>query len=463
MLMRHLYKVLALRWLIIAACLAVGLGTAAAYALLAAPTYRSVAAVVVDVRADETIGQQARAEAMSPDYLLTLEDILKSDRVAMQVVESFEPNELQSLGLAYGWTPSNRPMKEYVASFLQNQMEVSSSLGSSRVMQIGFYSGNPDFSAAMANAYARAFMDVNLALQTEPARHAAEAYEQQLARKAEELEAAQQRLALKQRELGVVDPGSGSSADNVNLSTLATQLANATAAAEQARSQATGGALPAIAADPVITQLDVQLGTARSELAQLTTIAGPNNAQVRQLQNRIDALQAQRAQQVAAAQRRTSAQAAQARSAESGLQGQVAAQTRRTMATQESENELAKARLDVASVRQAYDQMAQRRTQLEVLGESGQTNIAMLTPAVPNPSKVGPKRILALVIGLVAGLLAGIVIAVGLELLSLRIRVPEELDAWLGIPDLGTIRSASSRTMLPRRKSVGYLPFLRSA
>lgn len=463
MLMRHLYKVLALRWMIIAACVAVGLVTAGAYALLASPTYRAVTALVVDVRSNETIGQQARAEAMSPDYLLTLEDILKSDRVATRVVESFKPNELQSLAVAYGWTPENRPMKEYVAGFLRNQMEVSSSLGASRVMEVAFYSGNPEFSAAIANAYAKAFMDVNLALQTEPARNAADAYEHQLARKAEELEAAQNRLAAKQRELGVVDPGSGGSADNVNLATLATQLANATAAAEQARSQASAGSLPAIAADPVINQLDVQLGSARSELAQLSTVAGPNNAQVRQLQNRIGALEAQRAQQVAAAQRRTSAQAAQARSAQSGIQGQVAAQTQRTMTTQQAENELAKARLDVASVQQAYDQMAQRRTQLEVLGESGQTNISVLTPALPNPSKVGPKRALAMIIGLVAGLMAGVGIAVALELFSLRIRVPDELDAWLGIPDLGTIRSSAPKTLLARRRTSGFLPSLRSA
>lgn len=463
MLMRHLYKVLALRWILIAACIFVGLAMAATYALLAAPTYRAVAEVVVDVRADETIGPQARAEAMSPDYLLTLEDILKSDRVAMQVVEGFSPDELQSLALAYGWTPSNRPMKEFVAGFLQNQLDVSSTLGSSRVMEIGFYSGNPSFSAAMANSYAKAFMDVNLALQTEPARSAAQAYGRQLARKAQELEAAQQRLALKQRELGVVDPGSGQGADNVNLATLATQLANATAAAEQASSQATAGALPAVEADPVIAQIDVQLGTARSELAQLATVAGPNNSQVRQLQSRIDALKAQRAQQVAAAQRRTSAEAAQARSAQSGIRNQVAAQTKQTMATQEAENELAKARLDVASVRQAYDQMAQRRTQLEVLGESGQTNISVLTPATPNPSKVGPKRVLAMIIGLIGGVLFGVAVAIALELLSLRIRVPEELDAWLGIPDLGTIRSSAAKNILGQRRSAGFLPFLRSA
>jgi len=418
---------------------------------------------VVDVRSAETIGAQAQAEGMSPEYLLTLEDILKSSRVAERAVELIDGKQLPGLAANYGWTPAMGPLKEYLGEQLRQQMTVESSLGSSRLMRIGFLSGDPSFSATMANSFARAFIDVNLALQTDPARSAAQGYEQQLQGKAEELQEAQRRLAALQQELGVINEDGGGSADNVNLTTLATQLANATAAAETAGSEAQAGALPTVEADPVIAQLDVQLAGLRAQLAQLETLAGPNNAQVRQLRNQISSLEAQKGQQEAAARRSKAAEAAQARRIQQGIAGQVAAQMQRTIATQGAESELAQAKLDVEGVRQAYDQMAQRRTQLQVLADSGQTNISVLTPALPSLTPVGPRRFLAVVVGIILALAAGLVVAVLLELANLKIRVAEELDAWLGIPDLGTIRPSRETRPLPRRRFAGLLPSAGSA
>jgi uncharacterized protein involved in exopolysaccharide biosynthesis len=463
MLMRHLLKVLRQRWLIIAAFTLVGLGLAGAYALLAPPIFKSAASVVVDVRSAETIGSQTQAEGMSPEYLLTLEDILKSSRVAERAVELIDAEQLPRIAASYGWTPAMGPLKEYLGEQLRQQMTVESSLGSSRLMQIGFLSGDPSFSATMANAFAEAFIDVNLALQTEPARSAAQSYEQQLQGKAEELQQAQRRLAALQQELGVINAEGGGSADNVNLTTLATQLANATAAAETASSEAQAGALPAVESDPVIAQLDIQLAGLRAQLAQMQTLAGPNNAQVRQLSNQIASLESQKRQQVSAALASKAAQAAQARRIQQGIAGQVAAQMQRTITSQGAESELAQAKLDVEGVQQAYDQMAQRRTQLEVLAESGQSNISVLTPALPSMLPVGPRRFLAVFFGIVLALAAGVVVAVLLELANLKIRVAEELDAWLGIPDLGAIRPSSARQSLPRRRFAGLLPSAGSA
>ncbi|MBC7284964.1 GNVR domain-containing protein, partial [Hoeflea sp.] len=383
--------------------------------------------------------------------------------VAERVVELVDADAVVPMAASYGWTPEAGPLKEFLAGRLLEQMTVESSIGSSRVMQIGFVSGDPDHSASMANSFAQAFIDVNLALQTEPARRAAQAYEQQLTRKAEELREAEQRLAALQRDLGVIDPAGAPSADNVGLTTLATQLANATAAAETASSQTRAGSLPAVEADAVIAQLDVQLASLRSQLAQLETIAGPNNAQVRQLRNQIASLETQKRQQESAARRSKAAEAAQARMVQQGIAGQVAAQMQRTIASQAAESELSQAKLDVAGVQQAYDQMAQRRTQLQVLGESGQTNISILTPALPSVEPVGPGRLWALLLGILVGLAAGMVVAILFELSNLKIRLAEELDAWLGIPDLGSVRAAAERHSLPRRRLAGLLPSIGSS
>ncbi|WP_239807402.1 Wzz/FepE/Etk N-terminal domain-containing protein [Croceicoccus hydrothermalis] len=460
MILSHMLKVLRLRWLIIAGLAFAGLALAGPYALLAPDVYQSDASVVVETRSSETIGARTQGESLSPDYLLTLEDILKSNRVAERVVDLLDEESLPVLASRFGWVPGSTPVKPFLAKVLQPRMTVQSSLPSSRLMRIGYASSDPQFSALMANAFAQAFIDVNLALQTEPARAAVKSYNNQLTQKADELEAAQRRLASLKSQLGVIDSEGGSSADNVGLTTLATQLASAAANAEIASSQAASGALPALQSDPVITQLNVQLSALRSQLAQLNTIAGPNNAQVRQLRDQIASVESQKSQQIAQARRSKAAEAAQARQAQQGIANQVAAQMQRTMASQAAESELAQARLDVAGVQEAYDQMAQRRTQLEVLSQSAQTNISLLTPATPNFNPVGPRRLFIIVLGVLGGLIAGIAVAILLELLNLKIRMAEELDGWLGIPDLGSVRSSDGQNILPPRRFAGLLPSL---
>ncbi|WP_156840407.1 Wzz/FepE/Etk N-terminal domain-containing protein [Novosphingobium aquimarinum] len=176
----YLLKSLLVRKYLIAGCFVLGLVLAAIYLFATSPIYRSTASVVAGVRPPETIGPLSVAEQLSADYLLTQEDILKSDRVAQEVVKTTGLAEDPNIAKFFEWSPEFGPLTDYIAERLRLGLVVEQSTTNSRVMNVSYLSGDPNFSATMANAFAAAFIETNLQLQNDPARRNIESYDRQL-------------------------------------------------------------------------------------------------------------------------------------------------------------------------------------------------------------------------------------------------------------------------------------------
>jgi capsular polysaccharide biosynthesis protein len=99
-----------------------------------------------------------------------------------------------------------------------------------------------------------------------------------------------------------------------------------------------------------------------------------------------------------------------------------------------------------------YNQMEARRGQLQVLDNVGQTNVTILTHAVPSALPIWPRKALLLALAIVGGLVIGGLAALALELADRRLHLSGEFESWLGIPDLGVIRLSEPRQLrLPPR------------
>ncbi|MEZ5656902.1 MAG: Wzz/FepE/Etk N-terminal domain-containing protein [Sphingobium sp.] len=458
MVMVHALKVLRLRWKILISCAAFGLGLAAAYILIANPVYKSVASVVVDVRAPETIGQQQIIGQTSPEYLLTQEDILKSERVAKKVIENTGLAQTPGIAKQFGWRPEDGSVSDFLAGEIGRQMRVQPSLTNSRVMEIGFFSGDPKFAADMANAFAQAFIDVNISMQAEPARRAADSYEKLLAKAAENLKTSQAHLASLQRKYNVPSTSKDSNTEALGLASLTAAEMSAKTQAMIASSQASMGALPAATADAVVMGLDAQLAGKRSEKARMELTLGPNNAQLKQIINEIRTLESQRAARVKSVQDSSRIAAAQANRSQTSIANEVAQQKQRAIQSQDAQNELTQAELDNINNEKAYDQLVSRKIQRESESAAAQTNISLLTSALPPVHPIAPRPVFSIMVGLLGGLITGFLVTLAYEMYDLKIRNPDELEAWLGITNLGAVRAIETpRAFLPR-PIAGLLP-----
>ncbi|MDO6416070.1 GNVR domain-containing protein [Sphingomonas sp. BIUV-7] len=440
----HALTVLLARWKMLVGGVAIGIFVAAIYIFVTPKIYQSTASLVLNVRAPETVGIQSVAEQLSPDYLITQEDILKSSRVARRVAEATGVATEVSLARQWGWTPADGAVADYMAKQLGNSLSIRSSAVNSRVIELGYSSPDREFAALMANAFAEAYADVMVDLQTEPARRTVDSYSQQLASLSLQLGSAQKKLAARQKELGIVS-STDSDADTVRLDALASQLAIAQAEGAAVGGRSKAGALPDAMASPVVQGLQGEIAKLEGQRRQLSTVAGPNNPDYQQITNQLSELRSQVATQQGLIRQSVAASSQQTGSALSDLSSSIAQQRQRVIEARAARAEVAVLDQDVNNIKTLYDQVAARRAQLKVLGDVGQTNVSILTRAMPSRRPVWPRKGRILVFGIVGGFVLGVVIAIGIELADRRLRGSSEFEHWLGIPDLGSIQMGERR------------------
>lgn len=454
----HIGKVLAEKWLLLVLCIAISLIVAITILLVTKPLYKSTATVVAGVRAPETIGPQSVAEQLSADYLLTQEDILKSDRVSRQVVSDLGLASAPDAARQFKWTPKDGPLPDYIARKVRSSLVIDSSAVNSRVMAISYMSGDPQFAAVMANAFANAFIDVNIQLQADPARRTVASYSNQLEVLGRQLRQMQAALIARENALDIVAGKGEADPDSARLNSLSAELAAAQAQSASASSRVGAAALPDTMSSPVVQNLQADISRLEAQRDLLSASAGPNNPDYRQLVAQIAGLRGQLSLQEGLIRKTAAAAAAQARMAQAGLNGAVLAQRGRVTKVRAAQSEVTVMQQDIANLQASYDQITQRRAQLQVLDNTAQTNISLLSPATESDEPVLPRRFMTLFAGLCIGGALGVLIALGIEFFDRRIRFSREMETWLGIPDLGSIRISPPQPLRLPRVITALLP-----
>src|SRR5664279_4345490 len=166
--------------------------------------YTANAAVVVDVKSPDPIAGLVLPGLISPGYMATQVDIITSDRVAQRVVKLLHMDESQVFKKQWqDATEGKGDITVWLADFLHGKLDVKPS-HESNVIYIGYSGTDPGFTAAVANAFAQAYVDVNLDLKVEPARQSASWFEGQTKLLRDRLEAAQAALSSYRQRTGIV-------------------------------------------------------------------------------------------------------------------------------------------------------------------------------------------------------------------------------------------------------------------
>ena len=109
------------------------------------------------------------------------------------------------------------------------------------------------------------------------------------------------------------------------------------------------------------------------------------------------------------------------------------------MAINQQRDELLRLQRDVENSQKILDMAMQRYSQTNMAGQSNQSEVAILNPAVvpTDPSK--PKVFLNLLISIFLGTMLAVGIALVAEMMDRRVRSPEDILNWVDIPLLGVI------------------------
>lgn len=364
------------RVLLVLFTLLVTVATGAVLTSLQPRRYEASTFLVVNFDSQNPVQSTGVPAQLSVSYLATQLDIIRSRKVALKVVELLQLESSPGAREAYAASGSdNIPFKDWLAAGLMSGLTVEP-MPDSRVVSVRYEAFDPNQAAQVANAYAEAFIATTLELTIEPAKRNAAWFDEQIKTLRKRLEAAQARLTEFQRQKGIVALDEKLGTETTRLNDLSKSLVEAQQALYDVRSR--------------------QLGENHPEY------------------------------------RRAAAR-------ERALMASLESQKKNILQIRSQRDELEALAREIEVEQQTYAATLQSYYKTVMESQVNQTNVSVLTPAIPPQEPASPNVVLNMASAAVLGLILGIALAVAVEVLNRRVRSARDVAEVIETKVLGTV------------------------
>lgn len=435
------------------------------FSLIQSKTYKATASVLLNYKGVDPLTGLTMPGQLMPGYMATQIDIIGSKNVALRVVDALHlassPAVVEQFNQATGGQGTAR---DWLADLLVKKLEIVPSRESS-VVEISFKGADPQFAAAVANAFADEYQKLTVQLKNEPAKKASSYFNEQTKQLRDNVEAAQARLSKYQQEKGIVTLDNNRiDVELQRLNDLSSQLVAAQTAAMEANSRQAAAnneamSSPDVANNALIQQMRANLAVAEGKFADTSERYGKNHPQYQAAQAELNKVRSELNAALDTVSRSVGSNAQVLRQREDELRRAVADQKSRVLELNRTRDELGVLLKDLDSAQHAFDAASQRFSQTRIESQSEQSDISLLNPAVAPTDPAGPRVLLNTLVSVLVGTILGVGLALLLELLNRPLRAASDVKDMLGIPVLGTVdwkpaqgRSGGMRVLMaPRR------------
>ncbi len=446
----QLIKILRSRWVLLAAITAAVTVMALLVSLLSTKQYTSSASVMVDLRAPEFgDGRRSSLQLSTQSIMQTQVELIRSERVARHVVKS--TGMLDKPALVRGWmdvTEGKGDVVAFLALGLLRNLDVVPAKEAS-IIGIQFTDSDPVAAATLANAFAQAYIDVNLELKVDPARRAAGWYEEQRALFAGQLTLAQKRLSDYQQEKGLLSVGEGQiDVENAKLGSLTAQLADLQGQQADARSRRQQALRMDTSAEvqnnPLIASLKAEISRTEGTVKQLSEQLGGAHPTLKAAQEQLATLKNQLNQERASVARTVGGSSEIVERRLAAVSIELERQKQRVLALKAGNDEVAVLRRDVERAQKALDSIDVQQSQASLESRLQQNNVSIVTTAVPPLAAAKPRVLLNTLVGVLFGAMFAVGGVLMLETRRPVIRDAQDVDLLLGLPVLATVSRLES-------------------
>ncbi|WP_169732489.1 chain length determinant protein EpsF [Derxia gummosa] len=406
--------------------------------------YKATAQVLIELKSPSVVSSSVVvANQTVPSYIATQMDVINSTRVALRVVDQLRLAEQPAWKARWQDEADGLgELRSFIAHKLQDAVDARPSRDSN-VVSIVARAHSPELSAAIANGFARAYVETNLDLRVDPARRYSDWLEERSAGLRTRLEEAQARLSAYQRKHGIVNADDRMDIENARLQELSAQLTavqaqQAESASRNAR-RGDGDALPEAIQSPLVQNLRLELARKQGLLDDLRERYGARHPEVRSAESEVASLRRQldgEVRRVASglgSSDQTNAQRVAA--AQSALDAQKA----RVLALMASRDEMQVLLRDVQAAQRALDTVATAQSQSELEGSAQATNVSVLAPAEVPIEPSAPRPALWLAIAFALGVALAIAWALYRESRQRPVHSVRDVYEHLGLPVLGQV------------------------
>jgi uncharacterized protein involved in exopolysaccharide biosynthesis len=183
--------------------------------------------------------------------------------------------------------------------------------------------------------------------------------------------------------------------------------------------------------------------SAESKLAEISLQLGENHPQYQSAKAQVNKIKSQLQAEISRVANSISRSSNITEQREAELRVQVELQKQKVLELNRTRDESTLLKKDVEIAQRAMDTVTQRFGQTRIEGESNQSDIAILNPAIPQETPSSPKVFLNIVLAFVMGGILGIGFGFLAELFDRRIRCREDIVNTLNMPVLAIIVSKS--------------------
>ena len=451
--LRQFLVVLRSRWWIVLSIFVLVLGGTFAVSRELPKQYTAETSLLLDVRADPLVATLAPTLA-GPAFMATQTEIMRSERVSGRVVRLLGLTENASAVAQWREATGGRiPIEAYFGSILQAGLLVEPGRASA-LMSVSFTGNDPKFAAAVANTFARAFIDLSVELRVGPAREFASFFDERLKTLRSDLDAAQAKLSVFQQRRGLLVSSERIDQEFARLNALEVALASALAdSADTSSRQRNAGTETSVDVQQsaAVQALRAELARAETRLVEVSANFGSNHPVRIELETRIAELKSQ----VTAEMRRVSGTTATVNRIASQrigeLRSMVEGQKRNVLSLRAQRDEAGGLVREVETAQRAFDAVALRRTQLANESQAEQAAARVLSPATEPLTHSKPNIPKYLAVAAALGLMGGLAVAFLLEILDRRVRSAEDLLNADGVPVLGVMSARTGRSAFAPR------------
>jgi polysaccharide biosynthesis transport protein len=448
----HLLLLLKARWRTVLLVMLAAASIPLLAALLLPKRYTATASVVLDVKSPDPIAGVVLPGMTVSGYMATQVDVLQSERVALRAIQALQLADNPTLRNRWrGITQGRGNFQAWVAETVLRGLDVRPSRDSN-VIAVAYTSEDPEFSAALANAFVRAYIDTTLELRVEPARLYNSFFDERAKAMRDALEQAQARLSAYQRQNGILNTDERLDIENQRLAEISSQLVaiQAVVGESTSRQQQVSGnteRLQEVLNSPLVAGLTTELIRQEARLDEMKSQRGDQHPQVLELRASI----AQLRSRVESETRRV----AGSLSVNNDVNLARMAQLRATLQEQRAKLLRLKGQRDEATVLQrevenaqrAYDGIQARSNQSSMESQNTLTNVSVLKNASVPPFHSSPNLSLIGTAALVLGVLLSLGAVLVREKLDRRIRSEDDVLLALSQPLLGVMPARRTKAV----------------
>ena len=436
--------------------LLITVGATVVVSLMLPKTYKGTASVLISYKGVDPVTGLALPMQLLPGYMSTQIDIISSKNVALKVVDQLRLAESPAVIAQFNEvTEGQGTVRDWLADLLLSKLEIVPSRESS-VVDVSFKGADPQFVAAVANAFVDEYQKINIQLKVEPMQKASAYFNDQIKLLRDNVEVTQSRLSKYQQENGIVSVDNRLDVESNRLNDLSAQLVAAQgqlmeASSRQRMAQGANAAnSPDVTTNPLIQNLKIGLGSAEGKLAELGQRLSPNHPQYQSAKAEVDKLRNDLREQMQATSSSVGNNAEILQQRESAVRAALAAQKSKVLELNRTRDEMGVLAKDVESAQRAFDVASQRFSQTRIEGQSDQSDVAVLNPATPPIEPASPKILLNVVLSLFLGTMLGVGFALVMEMLDRRVRSETDLQDAVDVPVLGLVEWKA-----PKRRRFG--------